>query len=416
MKVKRIFIAFVVLCMLISIVPLNATGIGTSTSVVNPVTVENIDVDTAGAINTNMLEISVEVSDVAGFHNISYVKVLLTDDENLGTDYNDTGWLSETVLNEDDIVTIVNETTAIYNGTLSYSGYQPTNYYLEVQAVDKWNASGSWLNDTNPQIAFTLSEVDFYTHPLVTAIKNTPIFVYAPDLNATIEFVTTSDATGWINIVRSVSNSSFGDPDIGIFLDIDVSSELSNISYALLNVGYDDADVIAQNIDEKSLRLYWLNESSGEWVRLEDSGSPPWVIGAGVDTVNNTVWAKVPHFSKYAVGGELRTSDSISNTDNSGGSRGGSSSGLGSSIESRNDDNVSFSDDAPPESSEFMITDQGNGTEAGSMGMPSSSEAWLESAETALQYEIPSYGLFALVLLVIGTIVAGLLLIVGRTK
>ena len=117
------------------------------------------------------------------------------------------------------------------------------------------------------------------------------------------------------------------DPNPGVYLDIDVSDELAKISWSLIEVEYSDAYVNALNIDESSLRLYWLNESSGEWVRLESAGSPPWVFGVGVDTINNIVWANVSHFSEYAVGGKAYAPDPVINSKGGSGSIGSGGGG-----------------------------------------------------------------------------------------
>jgi hypothetical protein len=85
---------------------------------------------------------------------------------------------------------------------------------------------------------------------------------------------------------------------------------------ATLVVGYDEADVLARDIDEASLRLYWLDEDLGEWVLAGrtsnlDQTTGQFVAGPatnvlgdwGVDVANDTVWANIDHASTYAIGG-----------------------------------------------------------------------------------------------------------------
>jgi PGF-pre-PGF domain-containing protein len=314
---------------LVSTMPANAANFQTVAVIGNiPPAVENVESRVNVVLKDVLLEISVEASDINGMNDLDYVKVFLTNKENLGSNFSNTTWLNETILSFNKSL---DGTTAVYDGIMLYPTYQPGDYYIEVQVFDKPGALDTWLDYSNPQIAFTLMAIVYYTNQSVTAIENVPTIIDAHPVNTKIEFVTKANATGSIKITRSISSIStpMGDPNPGVYLDIDASNELANFSWSLIKVGYNDAEVNALNIDENSLRLYWLNESSGEWIRLESAGSPPWVFGTGVDTVNNIVWANVSHFSKYAVGGKAYAPDPVINSN--GGSGGSGSSGGGGS-------------------------------------------------------------------------------------
>jgi len=83
-----------------------------------------------------------------------------------------------------------------------------------------------------------------------------------------------------------------------------------------LLVAYDEAEVLAKDIDEDTLRLYWYDEGDDAWVLAGKSsnadqstgafvaGDPTNVLGDwGVDVADDNVWANIDHASTYAVGG-----------------------------------------------------------------------------------------------------------------
>ncbi|MCG2826577.1 MAG: hypothetical protein L6265_08320 [Thermoplasmatales archaeon] len=73
---------------------------------------------------------------------------------------------------------------------------------------------------------------------------------------------------------------------IGIFIEIDTTGTVHD---AFITIKYNDSDVV--DIDESKLKMYYWNETTSEWTLIEDSG---------VWTNNNTVWARVTHFTIFA--------------------------------------------------------------------------------------------------------------------
>jgi len=73
---------------------------------------------------------------------------------------------------------------------------------------------------------------------------------------------------------------------IGIFIEIDTTGTVHD---AFITIKYNDSDVV--DIDASKLRMYYWNETISEWVLIEDSG---------VWTNNNTVWARISHFTIFA--------------------------------------------------------------------------------------------------------------------
>jgi PGF-pre-PGF domain-containing protein len=284
------------------------------------------------ALNDTKVNVSVKVRDNNGVNDINLVRIFLTNKSNLRNSFITTTWLTQASLSMNKTVNI---STALYNGTLLCPVCQQGDYYLEAQVFDKSGAMGNWLNYANPKMAFRILEIVSYVNQSVTTKGKIPTIINASIVNTTLEFVTQADATGSLNINRSTLalSTPLSGPDPGIYLDID--SKLGSISWAIIKVNYNDADISALGIDESSLRLYYLN--SGSWERLEAAGSPPWIFGAGVDIVNNVVWANVSHFSQYAVGGILQPSTTQATTipaSNSGSGSSNSSGGGGASDES----------------------------------------------------------------------------------
>ena len=81
-------------------------------------------------------------------------------------------------------------------------------------------------------------------------------------------------------------NVPSGMAHIGIFVCIDTTGTLHD---AFITIKYNDSDV--SDVDESKLRMYYWNDTISEWVIIEDSG---------VWTNNNTVWARISHFTIFA--------------------------------------------------------------------------------------------------------------------
>ncbi|MFH2028596.1 MAG: Ig-like domain-containing protein, partial [Nanoarchaeota archaeon] len=97
----------------------------------------------------------------------------------------------------------------------------------------------------------------------------------------------------------------------GIDVEID-NNTAGNLTWAMIKIYYTDAELATLNIGESNLKIYYYNNSAGDW-QLEGS--------QGVDTANNYVWANVTHFSIFAAFGSATTAAVVS----SGGGGGGRS-------------------------------------------------------------------------------------------
>ncbi|MCD4810303.1 MAG: Ig-like domain-containing protein, partial [Methanosarcinales archaeon] len=197
----------------------------------------------------------------------------------------------------------MNNNSQVYYWNFSNTA-DPGRYNVTIIAND---TTGN-VNDTQ-KTSFIVAHI--CTNTTIKTNADNSTFINAPGTNVTLELFTNGSVTGSINITRSIVNitDELEVPGPGIYIRINASTNFSNdtdsnLSWALIKVNYTDEDVSNNNLVESSLRLYWYNESSGNWIKLE-TNSPTWVYGSGVDTANNYVWANVSHFSDYAVGGEL---------------------------------------------------------------------------------------------------------------
>ena len=158
---------------------------------------------------------------------------------------------------------------------------------------------------------------------------NNDTIVYAPGSNTTLRLFTNNTSSGAINITQSRVNISSLELNItnpGIYVLVNASQDIrNNLTYVILSVNYTDADV--SSFVESSLRLYRWNTTSSEWEKLSGPGSPSFVNDAGVDTVNNFVWANLTNLSEFAIGGNLYTPPSQQTASSGGGGGGGGGGG-----------------------------------------------------------------------------------------
>ena len=151
-----------------------------------------------------------------------------------------------------------------------------------------------------------------------------------------LQFVTNTNISGvelTVNMYPEIEGTALYVVDsLGKYLRVESSGLEGKISWVLLKLSYTDEELDDAGLKEKNLRFNWFNESSGEWIPLDEGMS--WVYGTGVDKKNNLVWANVSHLSSYALSGEpvKETKDKDKTTSSGGSSSGGGSSGGSISI------------------------------------------------------------------------------------
>ncbi len=163
----------------------------------------------------------------------------------------------------------------------------------------------------------------------VVTYSSSETLINAPVSNSTLRLSTNSASTGSINITQSkvnVTSNSLSITNPGIYVLVNASPVIEdNLSYAVINVNYTDAEI--SSYVESSLRLYRWNTTSMDWDRLSGAGSFPYVNDAGVDTVNNFVWANLTRLSEFAVSGDLYVPPAQQQTSSGGGGGGGGGGG-----------------------------------------------------------------------------------------
>lgn len=144
-----------------------------------------------------------------------------------------------------------------------------------------------------------------YTNSSVNTTANQTTFINAPETNTTLELASTQNASGSINVILTstpLDLPSLSVPSLDKYLRIEASDSITNnLTYVLIRLYYTDEEIIASGIEEGSLGFYWWNQTSSLWEKL--SSAMDWVNGAGVDTMENYVWANVTHLSDYSIGG-----------------------------------------------------------------------------------------------------------------
>ena len=131
-------------------------------------------------------------------------------------------------------------------------------------------------------------------------------------ISGDLELNIISTGSGNITIKKFSDNpkSGFGIPSLNKFFQIDVSNSISEgMNETIIRVFYTDDEVNVLNIQESTLRLYYFNETSNEWI--EQLG--------GVNIELNYVWANTNHFSLWGIFGSLPVSSSSSGSSSNGG-------------------------------------------------------------------------------------------------
>ena len=192
------------------------------------------------------------------------------------------------------------------NHNLYRFDFNDTSQYGKYEVRIIVNDTVGNVNDTEKAV---FQVVEFYSNPMVNLSAKKRIIVNASRVDAIIEIFVNKNTSGYIDIIKSnetfIGTPNLSVPSPGKYIYINVSDSLKNsLVWAIIKFYYTDAEIAASGLDESSLSLYWLNESSSQWVKLS-KGSPFWVNDVGVNTTDNFVWANVSHFSYYSIGGEL---------------------------------------------------------------------------------------------------------------
>ncbi|GFO97897.1 hypothetical protein ig2599ANME_2108, partial [groundwater metagenome] len=220
-------------------------------------------------------------------------------------------------------VTYPNGTSINYNmsgGSIFYRNFTDTAQYGRFNITILANDTTGNTNSTQKTHFVTA----FMTNISVQTNASNETVILAPFSNTTLRLFTNNTINGSINITQSkvniTSNELLNNP--GIYLLININDSIKdNLSYVVISVNYTDAEV--SSLVKSSLRLHKWNTSSLNWDKLSSASSPWYVSGAGVDTVNNFVWATLTNLSEFGVSGDLYVPPTQQQPSSGGGGGGG---------------------------------------------------------------------------------------------
>jgi len=153
-------------------------------------------------------------------------------------------------------------------------------------------------DSTTVQSTISLDDTNsFVVVPVGTLGENFAVDVWITNLYVVSEMRDKLNS-GFIAMPRSPELVRVYQLDIsGVSVDYRTEQELKND--VIITLHYEDAEIAAQGWSEDKLAIYYWREMTKEWVR----------IGGKVDTVRNTVSAKVSYLHKYyAIFGESQIS------------------------------------------------------------------------------------------------------------
>ncbi|GAG36895.1 unnamed protein product, partial [marine sediment metagenome] len=152
----------------------------------------------------------------------------------------------------------------------------------------------------------------------VSLVENQTVVINATETADTIVEVTSkSNLDMLISIAEyseNLKNTSPAKTPLDKYVDIMVDNTINdNITKVKVVIYYNKSEVNNANIDESTLKIYYYNETSGNWQSLNSS----------VNTTAGYVWAELSHFSTYGVFGEQKEDAPAESSSSSGGSFGG---------------------------------------------------------------------------------------------
>ncbi len=230
----------------------------------------------------------------------------------------------------DALITYPDGTCASYpmsNGSNNsyYVNFSGTAQYGRYNVTILANDTTGNTNNTR-QITFSVSRISNLEVNLTG--NNTGTISFAPFSNTSLQLYSNNSTNGTIQISQSkynITSNALGIANPGIYVLINASQNIrDNMTFAVVSVNYTDADI--SSYVESSLRLYRWNNTSSAWEKLSGPGSPSFVVDAGVDTVNNYVWANITKLSEFAISGDIYQ-EQQNNAPSGGGGGGGGGGG-----------------------------------------------------------------------------------------
>jgi M6 family metalloprotease-like protein/PGF-pre-PGF domain-containing protein len=215
------------------------------------------------------------------------------------TDENTTG-IVEYGLNTSYGTTAANSTESDYHTIFLSDLNESTTYHYRINSTD---LAGN--NVTSMDYTFTTATV--YTNQTVNVTENQVLEINTTN-NITVSILSNQNVTNaTLNLTYSpdyLTNTTLNATKFK-FVNITTDDTLkSNLIYLFIKIFYNDTELSESGVEESSLKMYYFNESSDNWLEL-NSSTMSWVNDTGVDTSDNYVWANLTNLSIYAIGGLL---------------------------------------------------------------------------------------------------------------
>lgn len=183
------------------------------------------------------------------------------------------------------------------------SGKQRGGYFVSVAATDgnrtrvKSNADSFVLSEIVPKSAVS-EKISTDKKRALISVGNSTVAVN------TSKDVIDADFTGITYAENPVKTKPNLLESIGDFIELQVENIWSAITGAVLEITYTDEEVKAKGVKEDTLAIYYFNLTAFSWER---------VSGSYVDSIANKVRGFLPHFSLYAVYGEVEAKNISAN-------------------------------------------------------------------------------------------------------
>ncbi len=148
------------------------------------------------------------------------------------------------------------------------------------------------------------------------ALNSTTWFIDAKEkAKAWLEF-TAPNAQGAVTILEyNQSKVNSTPPAIDLRKQVEINTTVKNVTSVKITLYYTDEELQRDGVDENTLKIYYHNESSGQWQTLPST----------VNTTGNYVYAIVDHLSLYGLYGEQAPSAATESSSASSSDGGGSS-------------------------------------------------------------------------------------------
>ncbi len=196
------------------------------------------------------------------------------------------------------------DTTVLANSPNSFGlfGLSSGTYLWNVRCTDEMSLSAFAPQSFTFAVNITTNET-VYTPLNITV--NQIVNITSKASKITIEINVTENISN-VNVVISsfynnTHNASLSVPGLDKYVSIISSSELEeSLNLISLKMYYTESELIANNLTEDELGIWWFDETGNKW-QLLDPDTMDWVRAAGVNKGENYVWANVEHFSDYTI-------------------------------------------------------------------------------------------------------------------